>query len=69
MTEGASIAPDLLHSVDEQRFIAIKRNVEGRPMFIAFTLREQDGATLIRPVSARYMHKKEIERYEKSTRS
>jgi uncharacterized protein len=34
-------------------------------MFVAFTFRERDGATFIRPISARYMHKKEIEAYEK----
>ena len=38
-------------------------------MFIAFTLRKLDGTTLIRPVSARYMHRKEVARYEKSSRS
>ena len=59
------VAPDLKHSVDEQRFIAIERNRAGRPMFIAFTFRELDGEILIGPVSARHMHKEEIERYEK----
>ncbi len=61
------VAPDLKHSIAEQRFIAIERNQVGRPMFIAFTFRELDGEIFIRPVSARYMHKEEIERYEKST--
>jgi uncharacterized DUF497 family protein len=32
-----------------------------RPLFIAFTLRARDGARLVRPISARYMHAKEIE--------
>jgi uncharacterized protein len=63
------VAPDMKHSVDEQRFIAVERNRQDRPMFIAFTLRERDGKLLIRPVSARYMHKEEIEKYEKSTRT
>ncbi len=61
-------APDMKHSADEQRFITIVRNSEGRPMFIAFTFRERDGLTFIRPVSARYMHKEEVLRYEKSAR-
>lgn len=61
------VAPDLKHSIDEQRFIAIERNQDGRPMFIAFTFRERGGEILIRPVSARYMHKEETQRYEKST--
>jgi uncharacterized protein len=63
----STVAPDLKHSVAEQRFIAIERNMNGRPMFIAFTLRERNGQTLIRPVSARYMHQEEVEKYEKST--
>ena len=61
------VAPDLKHSDEEQRFIAVERNHSGRPMFIAFTFRERKGQSLIRPVSARYMHKEEIEKYEKSS--
>jgi hypothetical protein len=34
-------------------------------VFIVFTLRKQDAGTLIRPLSARYMHRKEVEHYEK----
>ncbi len=33
-------------------------------MFLAFTYRQRDGVTRIRPVSARYMHKKEMQKYE-----
>jgi uncharacterized DUF497 family protein len=33
---------------------------------VAFTLRQRDGKTYIRPVSARYMHRKEVEFYEKA---
>jgi uncharacterized protein len=65
----STVAPDLKHSVDEQRFIAIERSQDDRPMFIAFTFRERDGVVWIRPVSARYMHKKEVAKYEKSTRN
>ena len=36
-------------------------------MFIAFTFREREEQILIRPVSARYMHKEEIEKYEESS--
>ena len=63
------VAPDLRHSGTEQRFIAVQRNAEGRPMFIAFTYRQVADGVLIRPVSARYMHKKEAAAYEKSTGS
>ena len=58
------VAPDLRHSAAEDRFIAVGRNAQGRPLFVAFTFRTKDGERLVRPVSARYMHKKEIERYE-----
>ena len=57
---------DETHSYDEDRFIAIGRSLKGRPMFVAFTIREKDGERFIRPVSARYMHKKESERYEEA---
>jgi uncharacterized DUF497 family protein len=36
-------------------------------MFVVFTLRVKRGETLIRPISARYMHGKEIEGYEKES--
>lgn len=59
-----SVYPDLAHSAQEQRSLAIGDNKEGRKILIAFTLRQSAGGYLIRPVSARYMHKKEIKRYE-----
>jgi uncharacterized protein len=36
----------------------------GRRVFLVFTLRGKGDKQLIRPISARYMHKKEIESYE-----
>ena len=62
---GAMVVPDPAHSIAEQRLIAVNRNLEGRPLFVAFTLREIGELVLVRPVSARYMHQKEIEKYEK----
>jgi hypothetical protein len=59
------LAPDVRNSEIEPRFIAISRNPNRRFTFVIFTLREIDGRTLRRPISARYMHKKEIARYEK----
>ena len=55
------IAPDLTHSQTEVRFFAIGKTGEGRRVFIVFTIREAE----IRPISARYMHEKEVFRYEK----
>jgi len=49
------------HSVTEQRLRAIGRNHEGRYIYVSFTFR----GPLIRPVSARYMHQKEIDHYER----
>ena len=64
LKQGSLVAPDLKHSGAEQRFIAIGLNPSGRPMFVAFTFRQRDGLTFIRPISARYMHDKEVTAYE-----
>ena len=61
------IAPDHKHSLAEERFVAVGRDSRGRPMFVAFTLRMREGRRLIRPISARYMHEKEIAGYEKES--
>ncbi len=45
----------------EPRFRAIGSTATGRSAFVVFTRR----GNLIRPISARYMHRKEIVRYEK----
>jgi uncharacterized DUF497 family protein len=58
------VAPDLEHSRFEDRLIAVGRSERGRPLFVAFTMRERSGQLMIRPVSARYMHAKEIANYE-----
>lgn len=60
-----SIRVDVEHSLSEERLRAIGRTHTGRFVFLVFTLRERGGKTYIRPVSARYMHRKEIEHYEK----
>ena len=64
LSSDPGVAPDLHHSAQEDRFIAVGRNASGRPLFVAFTFRTKDGQRLIRPVTARYMHKKEIAGYE-----
>ena len=60
---GVYADPD--HSFAEQRLRAIGRTTGGRFILVAFTFREVEGATLIRPISARYMHLREIQRYER----
>jgi len=64
-TRPLAILPDAAHSQSERRFRAIGRTEKGRGVFIVFTLRRKADEMLIRPISARYMHKKEIEAYEK----
>lgn len=58
---------DPRHSSTEERCIAVGRDMRGKPMFVGFTYRKKDGKVLIRPISARYMHLKEAERYEKAS--
>ncbi|MGA9354294.1 MAG: BrnT family toxin [Terriglobales bacterium] len=64
-TRSLAILPDAAHSEGEQRFRAIGRTDKGRGVFIVFTLRRKDDELLIRPISARYMHKKEVDAFEK----
>ena len=60
---GPAVHGQPTHSDTEERFKAIGRTDAGRMAFIAFTLR----AGRIRPVSARFMHRREIESYERQT--
>jgi len=60
-----AVFPDPAHSRREERFIAIGRTARGRHVFVAFTLRTSGTQTYIRPISARYMHRKEVAHYEK----
>jgi uncharacterized DUF497 family protein len=38
-------------------------------MLVVFTLRTRNGKTLIRPISARYMHQREAAHYEKAAKT
>ena len=58
--------PDLKNSVLEPRTRAIGQTVTGRWIFAVFTMRFRGGFVLIRPISARYMHAKEVAHYEKA---
>ncbi|MGA9721637.1 MAG: BrnT family toxin [Candidatus Binatus sp.] len=58
------IVPDIKNSRAEQRFLAIGRTEAGRYTLVVFTPRQTGGGILMRPISARYMHRKEIEKYE-----
>lgn len=65
--DNPRVAPDPKHSADEDRLIAVGRTSTGRPVFVAFTIRTKNGRRLLRPVTARYMHAKEIAAYEKES--
>ncbi len=58
------VFPDVGHSGEETRFLGIGRTSAGRYLFVAFTLRARVGKKFIRPISARYMHLKEVKHYE-----
>jgi uncharacterized DUF497 family protein len=60
-----AVFPAPAHASEEERFLGIGKTDEGRSVFIVFTLRQRDEGILLRPISARYMHKKEIDYYEK----
>lgn len=47
---------------------AISATHSSRYVFLVFMRREIGGLTLLRPISARYMHRKEVDRYEQQTK-
>ncbi len=59
-----TIRVDVEHSLAEERLKAIGTTDTGRYVFLVFTIRERNGERFIRPISARYMHGKEVEYYE-----
>ena len=65
---GLLVLEDTAHSTDEARFIVIGRSRAARPLFVCFTLRDTGGKRLIRPISARYMHDREVRAYEERYR-
>jgi uncharacterized DUF497 family protein len=50
--------------VGEARMRAIGKTEAGRAVFLVFVVREKAGQHWLRPISARYMHAKEIVHYE-----
>ena len=59
------LVEDVKHSGQEQRFHALGMTSDGRRLHLTFTLRSDD--TLIRVISARDMHRKERNIYDKET--
>ncbi|HQS02346.1 MAG: hypothetical protein B7Y07_11255 [Halothiobacillus sp. 24-54-40] len=50
---------------DEPRMRAIGKTAAGRYVFLVFMLRKVGAITRLRPISARFMHQKEINHYER----
>jgi uncharacterized DUF497 family protein len=60
-----AVRPHPTHSQAEERMKAIGTTDAGRRAYVSFTLRQSEtGGVLIRPVSARYMHRREVKKYE-----
>ena len=65
-TLAPAVFQDETHSNAEERFKAIGTIDGQRYIYVNFTLRPTSEKTLLlRPISARYMHRKEIEKYGK----
>ena len=64
LLSAPGFAPDVRHSMLEDRLVAIGRTQTGRALFVGFTVRFRSGLFLLRPITARYMHAKEARRYE-----
>ncbi|MGJ8572948.1 MAG: BrnT family toxin [Hoeflea sp.] len=64
LTSAPMVMPDRSPVTQETRFNAIGLTKEGRHLFVVFIIRETNSDKRLRVISARYMHKKEITRYE-----
>ena len=60
------LLPDKENPQGERRFRAIGSTSKGRHAFVVFTLRNHGKGVLLRPISARYMHKKEVRTMRKT---
>jgi len=49
---------------EEPRMRAIGKTAAGRHVFLVFMVREFNRQIFLRPISARFMHQKEIDHYE-----
>lgn len=59
--EWSFFIPDNKHSQNENRFNIIGKTLDKKNLFIAFVFRTKK----VRVISARRMHRKEVEKYEK----
>ena len=62
INEGSYFFSDVKHSKTEERFILLGKTLEKKSLFIVFTMRGKE----VRIISARRMHSKEVEKYDKA---
>ena len=62
LSNESFVKPDVKHSQKEERFIILGKTNERINLFIVFTVRKDK----VRVISARRMHSKEVEKYEKA---
>ena len=63
------VFPAPAHSAAETRYVGIGQTTSGRHLLVAFTHRDIDKRRLVRPISARFMHEKEVRHYEAQTQA
>ncbi len=68
LRSGPLVLPDRGGSA-ELRFNAVGVTAARRHVFVVRTLRDRGSDKLIRPISARYMHRKEIMAYERTRKA
>lgn len=59
--EWSVIVPDAKHSQNEDRFNIVGKTLDKKNLFITFVFRTKK----VRVISAKRMHRKEVEKYEK----
>lgn len=59
-----NVYPDFKHSEKESRYLAVGEDSTGRNVAVVFTYRRRESEIIIRPISARYMHKREVKRFK-----
>ena len=65
LSNDSYIQPDFKHSAHEKRNIILGKTTAGIQLFIVFTMRKN----AVRIISARRMHEKEVEKYEKAKKN
>jgi uncharacterized DUF497 family protein len=59
------IMADRTQGLAEARYNAVGRTEQGRALFIVYTVRMRLGVPYFRPISARYMHAREMANYDR----